>query len=177
MAIHAEYQDRHSCQAMSDSALSNRTASTQQEKADLVASWTSRPLGNRTQARAWLESMRAAGHSATDGIHEEQIGLQASNWPSIAPATVLEIGSLLNTQPGSQSIGNGNPNGSMSEERSQQSNPRAPRPEGKRSRRSAARPSDLYYSHEDTKIADTAVAAPRPSIASVFANANKTIYF
>lgn len=172
VAIHAEYRDQPSCQAMN-----NRPASTQQEKADLVASWTSRPLENRTQARAWLESMRGAGRSATDGVHEEQLGAHASNGSSIAPDTVLEIGSLLDTQSGIQSSGNGESDGSNPQERPQQSSPKASRPKGKRFRGSATRSSDLYYSHEDTEAANTAVAAPRSSIASVFANANKNIYF
>lgn len=177
VATQGDYENHASYQAMSEPALSNRTASTQQEKADLVASWASRPLENRTQARAWLESMRRAGNLATDIDHQGQAGVHASNGPNIAPATVLDISSLIETQSGSETIGNGEPNGSIPPERSQQRTSGASTPKGERARGSATRTSEPYRSHEDTGVADTTMSAPRPSRASLFANANKNIYF
>lgn len=177
VAIEGDYEDQLSHQAISESALSDRTPSTQQGKADLVASWASRPLESRTQTRAWLESMRRTGNSMINVVHQEEAGVQALNGSSTAPATALEISSLLETQTGSETTGNGEPSGSIPPERSQQSSSRASRPKGERARRSATRASEPHRSHEDTGVADTSIPAPRPSRASFFANANKSIYF
>lgn len=177
VAVQGDYQDQLSYQAMSESALSDRTPSTQQEKADLLASWASRPLENRTQIRAWLESMRRTGKSVIDGVHQGQPTGQALNGSSTAPVTALEINSFLETQPGIGTIGNREPNGSIPQEISQQSSSRASRPKGERASRRATRTSEPYSSHEDTGVADIAIPAPEPSRASLFANANKSIYF
>lgn len=174
VAVEGDYRDQLSYHAMSESALSDRTPSTQQEKADLLASWASRPLENRTQIRAWLESMRRTGNSVIDGVHQVQPAEQALNGSSTAPVTALEINSFLETQPGIGTIRNREPNGSIPLEISQQSSSRASRPKGERASRSATRTSEPYRSHEDTGVADT---APEPSRASLFANANKSIYF
>lgn len=166
-----DYGNHVSYQTMSEPALSNRTPSTQQEKADLVASWASRPLENRIQARAWLESMRKTGNSATSGVHQEKARVQALHGTNFAPATTPQVSSLIETQSVS------NTTEIIRPERSQPSSFRTSREKGERARRSATRTSQRYRSHEDKGAADTAMTAARPSRASLFANANKNIYF
>lgn len=172
-AVHADYHSQPSYQGMRESVFSNDTPSTQQEKADLMASWASRPLENRTQAQAWLESMRT-GPCAADGVHLQTVA-HAPATSTAAPISGLGSPAHFATQPESERVGDSESKGNASLEQSQQY--KASRRKGKRSRGRASRLSEPYRSPGDGGAVDPPVLAPPPSRASSFANANKEIYF
>lgn len=165
-AVHADYQNQPPFKALRESVLSSDTSSTQQEKANLVASWASRPLENRTQARTWLESMRTEAY-ATDNVHPQgvaQVSLISNAAPSMVPG-----------KPESERVEDSESNGNALPGESQQR--KTSRRRGKRLRGRASRLSEPYRSQRNGGAADPPNLAPPSSRASSFAKANKAIYF
>lgn len=174
-APQAGCQGQPSYQAMRESVLSSDAPTTQQEKAELVSSWARRPLENRTQTRAWLESMRTAAYS-TDDLHQ-QPAVYGAFGSTAAPAMVPVSRTLLETQSQSRRIGTTASNGHMPPARPQRGSSRALRRKSQRPRRGASHPPEAGCSHEDGGAVVDPTTHAEQSRASIFAKAHTKMYF
>lgn len=176
-ASQVDYRSQNSYQPMRESVLSNDTPTTQQDKAKLVASWASRPLETRTQARAWLESMRT-GACATDIAHHQQ-ATPTSLRSTAAQIAAPERSLLLRTDSESEMLGDNAPlDGAMLLAQRQPSSLGASqRRETKRPRDEETRQNESLRSRQIGGAAHLSAHAPEPSGAKRFANANKNMYF
>lgn len=172
-AVHADYKNEPSYEVMREFITSNDTPSTQQEKAERMASWARRPLQNRTQARAWLESVRTV-HSAADDFHRETVA-NASLASSAVPVMAQGNTTLLRTQSVSDRVGDSESDGNILPEQLQQRKTSHLR--GRRSGGSATRPSEPFSSQMTGGAADPSRSVSPSSRASSFARENQKIYF
>lgn len=86
-----DYDDPSVDRTMQPSVLFDSMSTTQQEKADLVASWTGNPLRNRAQAQAWFQTRRTGAYANVDDDSSGQTMAGGGTVDVSAPSAVTSI--------------------------------------------------------------------------------------
>lgn len=180
-----DYHIQSSSQAMRASVISNYTPTTQLEKAELAATWCDTPLGNRAQAKVWLDSMRPETETSAPGADNgnfqeaEEVPVNAAGPPievsgssSHEPVPVRqsdEAGELEPVQPATQHL-----------DQMQESDSGSSQRKGKRRLDGLGRASSpSRFSSGRGNVASRRLLSPasEPSKAHSFASANQSMYF
>lgn len=174
--VQCEYDDQPSDQAMRTFAASDDAPTTRQQKARQEMRWHHMPLGNRVQAKAWLESMRAQPHAVggDGGQAHAEAPPAAEGLLDKDPVEGLVLATQQESDVGvrrTSMVTHGDP--------VQQSSINGSRRKSKRAHDDVdvSRPSGAFPGPQTSATERPMVDPPERSKASTFAHANKNIYF
>lgn len=174
--VQGDYDSQTPAQPMPAFATSNDAPTTRQQKARQEMRWRHTPLGSRAQAKAWLDSMRG-GSDGVDGGDHHHVPAKLPPGAGELPVEASGDGVVFPIQQGSDSVPK-----SHVPQRDGAVQPRSFNGSRRKRKRTLGdvdgpRPIEASSGEETSATHHPSSDAQQPSKASIFANANRNIYF